>query len=883
MEKITITINNKSIETVSGKTILEVVREHKLDNIPTLCHDDRIEPYGSCFLCVVEVQGLNRLVPSCATPVSNGMVITTDNGKIRESRKTALELLLSNHYADCVGPCMNNCPANVDAQGYVALIAQGRYEDALKLIKEKNPLPLSIGRVCVRDCELECRRKHIDEPVAINYLKRFVADIDDVKWHPPVKADNGKKVAIIGGGPSGLTCAYYLRKEGYGVKIFEKLPKLGGMLRYGIPEYRLPKDILDKEINWITGLGIEVETGVEMGKDFSTEQLLKEGYNSVYLAVGAHKASKMGLNDEDTIKNVFGGIDFLRELTMDGAPRLKGTVVIVGGGNTAIDAARTALRCGADKVKLVYRRTVKEMPAHHEEISAAQHEGVDMVFLTLPKSIISENGKLKGIECMRMELRDAGDGKRPRPVPVEGSEYIIDCDYLIGAIGQAVDTSFLEKDKSCTLSEWNTIEVKTETFETSIPGVFAGGDVVSGPFTAVSSIGHGRIAAEAIMSYLGTGKAVAKAKKFYSFKHKLTEIPVSEFSHFQKLDRKRMAELPAETRIHNFDEVELGLTEEQSGEETFRCLECGCSDYNECSLRKYADDFQIDISKYIGETRKYKVDTRHPFIALDSNKCINCGKCVRTCSGILKVSALGFVYRGFKAVVKPAMEKALSETNCIACGNCIDVCPTGAITEKFPFKVLGTLEKENHETVCNFCSIGCKVNFKVINNDILYAGNDTESVKNSLNRGYLCVKGRFGHRYLLNRDRINLPVIRNGKTEKNLGWTEAYSEAAGRIGDIVKKYGPDSVAIFASPKLSNEELYLLQKFGRKTIGTNNLYSFHYLLNESRPDEMDEITGITTSTASIQDIAGADVIVAINSNLNEENLVMEMSIKEAQKK
>lgn len=883
MERINITINNKKIETTSGKTILEVVNEHNLDTIPTLCHDDRIEPYGSCFMCVVEVEGMNRFVPACSTPIGNGMVITTNNERIKASRKTALELLLSNHYADCIGPCVNNCPANVDAQGYIALISMGKYEEALKLIKENNPLPLSIGRVCVRDCEQDCRRKEVDEAVSINYLKRFVADYDDVSWIPEIKEEKNEKIAIIGGGPSGLTCAYYLRLKGYRVKIFEKLAKLGGMLRYGIPEYRLPKEILDKEIKWITDLGIEVETGIEMGKDFTIESLKKDGFNSIYLAVGAHKASKMGLNDENNTKGVFGGIEFLRELINEGAPKLKGTVAIVGGGNTAIDAARTAIRCGADNVKLVYRRTIKEMPAHHEEVEAAQHEGVGMLFLNNPKAIVTENNKLKGIECIKMELKDAGEGKRPRPVPIEGSEYILECDYLIGAIGQGIDTGFAIGNKDLSLSDWDTIEVNEETFETSIIGVFAGGDVVTGAYTAISSIGQGKKAAYSIMSYLETGKAVARANKFYSFKHKFAEVPASEFSEFPKVQRNRMVELPVESRITNFDEVELGISEVQSNCETGRCLECGCSEYNDCTLRKYADDFSIDIKNYIGETRKYKVDKRHPFITIDSNKCINCGKCVRTCSEILKVSALGFVHRGFNSIVKPAMEKALSDTNCIACGNCIDICPTGALTEKFPFKVLGNLEKENHESICNFCSLGCKVNFKTINDDIYYVSNDTESVKDSLNKGFLCVKGRFGHRYLQNQDKILTPIIRNENGTNEINLDEATKYASDRIKEISIKYGPESIAVFGSPKLTNEELYLLQKLGRDAIGTNNVHSFHNMLNDCSQDELDEILGVTTSTATMEDIQNADVIVALNSNLNEENLIMELNIKKAQKK
>ena len=507
MKQIKVTINGKEIKTTEGKTILEVVHENKIDKIPILCHDDRIEPYGSCFLCVVEVEGMNKLAASCCTPIAGGMVIQTDSERIRASRKSALELLLSNHYADCIGPCIDNCPAHVDAQGYIALVSMGKYEEALKLIKEQNPLPLSIGRVCVRDCEVACRRQIIDEPVGINHLKRYVADMDAQgkhQWVPGIKKSSGKKVAVVGGGPSGLTCAYYLTLEGHSVTIYEKLPRLGGMLMYGIPEYRLPKKILEDEIKWITNLGVTVKTNVELGKDFDSHSLLNDGFDALYLAVGAHKASNMRLEHENDTKGVMWGIDFLRGLPYK-VPVLKGTVIVVGGGNTAIDAARTALRCGAYTVNIVYRRSIKEMPAHPEEIHAAQEEGIDIHFLTNPSAITRDKNKtLKGIQCLKMRLEQAKPGERPRPVPIEGSEFEMACDFLIGAIGQQVDTSFNAGNPKpgVQLERWGTINIENNTMVTSIPGVFAGGDVVTGPDIAIRAIASGKHAAVGIHEYL---------------------------------------------------------------------------------------------------------------------------------------------------------------------------------------------------------------------------------------------------------------------------------------------------------------------------------------------------------------------------------------------
>ncbi len=884
MEKITATINGKEISASAGKTILEVVEENKLDEIPTLCYDKRLEEFTSCFLCVVDLEGTDKLVPSCSTKIQTGMKIQTRSAKVLVSRKTCLELLMSNHYADCIGPCVNNCPAGVDVQAYISLISLGKYEEALKLVKQNNPLPLSIGRICVRNCEAACRRNNVDEPVAVNALKRFIADTDAVhKWIPTLKEKKNKKVAVIGGGPAGLSCAYYLTLEGYSVTIFEKLPKLGGMLRYGIPEYRLPKKILDSEISWIINLGVEVRTGIALGAEFGIKDLLRSGFESVFISVGAQKATQMGLEGEERINGVFSGINFLRDVELKNIPKLKGNVLVVGGGNTAIDAARTALRCGADEVKIVYRRSIKEMPAHHDEIEAAQKEGVEILFLTNPKSIISEEGKLFAIECLKMKLEESKPGERPKPVPVPGSEFIITCDYLIGAIGQSVDTKFNLFDPDCSVEKWGTIRVGKDTLETAIPGVFAGGDVVTGPFTAITAIAQGKKAAVSIMEFLQNGSAQRSSGKFFSLKNKLSKPAQREFDEVAKLARQRMNELTVSDRVHNFEEVEKGFSESQAKREAERCLECGCSEYFDCRLRQYCNEYNVDIREITGEIKKYKIDARHPFIKLDPNKCINCGRCVRTCSEILKVSALGFVNRGFKTIVKPAMEKSLMETNCIGCGNCIDVCPTGAISEKYPFRIPGTLTKENIETVCGFCSVGCKLNFKKISDDIFYVSNSVGKIQEEHNKGFLCSKGRFGYRYLYGKNRILDPLVkRNGNFQK-VEYEEAFRLIKSNINAIQKKYGQDSVAVFVSPKLSNEELYLLQKFARTALKNNNISSFSNLLFGPELNSLDEMMGFTTSTVKMDDLVNADVIVVVNSNLTDENLIMELKIKSAQKR
>ncbi len=880
-EQLKIKINNQEYAANPGDTILDVVRRHEIDTIPTLCHDPKLPPYGSCYLCVVEVEGLEKLVPSCSSPVAPGMSIHTDNEKIRESRKTALELLLSNHYADCLGPCTQTCPAGVDVQGYIALMSAGRYREAVRLIKEKNPLPLVCGRVCVRECETACRRNFVDDRVGIDYLKRYAADIDiENPWVPDQPARNGKKVAIVGGGPAGLTAAYYLTLKGYAPTIFESSPQLGGMLRYGIPEYRLPKALLDREIKCITDLGVEVKTGVKVGKAFTLQSLKESGFDAIFLAMGAQKAKTMGVDGEEKIEAVLGGIDFLRRMQSPTPPKIYGTVVVVGGGNTAVDAARTSLRIGAEKVIILYRRTMKEMPAHQMEIDAAAEEGVEMRFLSAPVSIVAKDGKLEALRCIRMELGEPDASGRRSPVPVKGSEYDLPAAFVISAIGQDIDLVSIDKESGIKTTRQKAIVVDKASFATSHPGVFAGGDVITGPAVAIDAIAHGRAAALAIDEYIRTGRTTPAAKSFTSRKEAFGEIPESEFLHVRHIEKERMNELPVKERTGSQVEVEVGFTESQVIKEAGRCLECGCQAYFDCDLRKYATAFGVDISRFIGNTRQHRVDATHPFITLDPNKCINCGRCVRTCSQIVHVSALGFVYRGFKSVVKPSMEKPLLETTCISCGSCISACPTGAIMEKLPFRKPGPWAFEDRESVCSFCSVGCDLSYRVFH-DGLFTVSGVDGT--SHNKGYLCAKGRFGYRYMMDEKRLLKPMIRRRGEWHDATWDEALTFAARKLTAIAEGSGADSIAALASPKLTNEELYLLQKFVRAGLRTNNIGSFSNLVNGAGRDALDSMFGLTVSTATMDDLQKADVIMVINADPSEDNLIAELKIKAASKR
>ena len=879
---VTLEINGQLITASPDKTILQVCREQQLDDIPTLCHDEKLPPFGSCFLCVVELEGQTRLFPSCATKVAEGMKVHTRSEKVKRARKTCLELLLSDHYADCFGPCRLNCPADVDIQGYMSLIHLGKFREAIALIKEKNPLPSVCGRVCTRKCEVNCRRSLVDEPVGIDFLKRYVADQDMIgeMWKPEIKPSNGNRVAIIGGGPAGLTCAYYLVTEGYQPTIFEALPAMGGMLRYGIPEYRLPKDVLDKEIKWITDLGVEVHTNRTLGKDFTLDSLFDKGFKSVFIGLGAQVGKPMQVENEEA-NGVLSGVEFLKQVEMKTNPPVKGRVVVVGGGNTAIDAARTSIRLGADKVILLYRRTRQEMPANDVEIEAAAQEGVELQYLAAPVRVNVEHGRMSSIECIKMELGEPDSSGRRRPVPLKGSEYSLQCDWVISAIGQEANLDGVGGDTRIKVTKWKTIEAKSGTFDTSRPGVFAGGDVVTGPADAIDAIAAGRRAARAIDKYIQTGVVEPLVPRFESRRDAFHKLTPQDIPPLEKVHRHLPDEVPVTERIRGFNEVERAYDDETAKTESLRCAECGCDVGLSCALQGYCTEYGVDQDRFIGAFNRYKVDTRHPFIKIDSNKCIRCGRCVNTCSEILNVTALGFVNRGFRTIVKPAMEKALHETNCVSCGNCIDVCPTGAIVEKMPFRRSGPWDMEPVYNVCNYCSVGCNVTFMVKTPDLYYVSGAPPEI--GPNRGELCAKGRFGYEHYLDGARRIKPMVRRDGKLREASWDEAFEAVRKGLAKVIEDHDADHVMVSASPKLTTEELYLAGKYARAGVGTNNITSFHRMVNEADYYALDAMMGVTASTIGTKEIESADLFIVLGGNPTSENPVLGWQMKRRIKK
>jgi len=664
--------------------VLEACREHGAF-IPTLCHDPRLNPLGACMICRVEIEGQRGTPLACGTTVAEGTVVTTESDAIRESRKTCLELLASEHFGDCTAPCTLECPAQMDVQGYIAHIAKGEYKEAIRLMKETNPLPVVCGRICVRTCENVCRRNLLEGTLGIAYLKRFAADIDlaqETPYLPKKQQATGKKAAIIGAGPAGLTAAWYLAQMGHEVVIFERQEQPGGMLRYGIPSYRMPRETLDAEIDIIKSLGVTIHFGIDFGKDITAKSLKAEGYDSILLAVGSQIGWALGLAGEEDCSKVLIGIDFLGSVTRGNQPDFTGKkIAVVGGGNTAMDCARTALRLGAEQVQLIYRRTVAEMPADKMEIEEAQHEGVIFTCLTNPIAV-SQAKDVVSLTFTGMELGEPDESGRCRPNPVAGSEHTVDFDYVISAIGQTQDLSFIGTDCDLAVNR-SRILADTHTAVTNIDGIFAAGDVVTGPLTAIKAIAGGKRAAQAMDQYMNGAQITREWEVYNHVRAKsLDELNPAALSHLPKIDRVLMPVLSEVERQHNFKEVERGYTEEHAKLEASRCLKCGCADVEECKLREYGTLYQIDQFALAGEMTKHPLDESHKYIIRDRNKCIMCGRCVRICAET-GAGVLGFVGRGFDTTVEPSFSVPLGEEkNCTSCGLCVSTCPVGALVPR---------------------------------------------------------------------------------------------------------------------------------------------------------------------------------------------------------
>lgn len=531
-------------------------------------------------------------------------------------------------------PCQTACPAGIDIPSYVTLIGQGRDAEAVELIRRDNPFPWICGLVCTNPCELMCVRGRIDKPVSIKYLKAFSAEraMSEGRYRNPEKApDNGRRVCVLGAGPAGLTGAYYLALRGYRVTVIEGLPVVGGMMMVGIPRYRLPREVIDREAAMIEELGVEFRFNTYLGVDATMDELRREGFEAFLLSMGAHSCYSLRIPGEKSNRPVISAITLLADVAL-GERHLPGKrVAVVGGGNVAIDAARTCIRLGAEEVTVVYRRTREEMPANPEEVEQAEEEDVHFAFLTMPVAVEGENGRVTGFRCLKTELGPADESGRRRPVPIEGSEYVMDVDVVIPAVGQSIHGGGLLGEDGLKWTRRGTIAVQTSSMNTSVEDVFAAGDGVTGPATVVEAIGGGKKAADAIDRYLSK-LPQPKMPPVPVRRARLDNLKVTAPTKMI-LRRPEMPLLGHERRRVTFQQVELGYSENAVREEARRCLRC-------------------DV-------------------------CIRCGKCVEICRDKMGVDALRL---GYMDPDDPgATDFRITAERCIGCGACAANCPTGAM------------------------------------------------------------------------------------------------------------------------------------------------------------------------------------------------------------
>ncbi len=655
---ITLTIDGREVTVQAGATILEAARKAGV-RIPTLCHMDGLKPRSSCFLCVVRVGDERTLVPACVAPAAGGMAVFSDTEEVRAARKTALELLLSDHRGDCIAPCSRACPAGLDIPGFIGHLLDGDERQAIALIKETIPLPASVGRVCPRYCERVCRRVESEEAVAVCLLKRFAADADlaaDQSYLPDRAPLTGKKVAIVGAGPAGLSAAFCLLRRGHDCTLYDAHAEPGGMLRYGIGEFRLPSQVLDAEVDVIRSLGAAFRMGCRLGDDVSLEDL-RAGHDAVFLALGAQLDGEPALPGGELCTPALA---FLHEAAEGRRGPAGGATLVIGGGSEAVEAARTALRLGADPVTLVWEGDRRSMPCFSEPVDAAAEEGVRLELEARPDGVERAAAGLR-VTCLR-----------------GGEELVLDAPCVIGAPERRADVA-LFGSMGLEVSRRG-IAVERGTFVTSLPGVFAGGEAVSGPGAAVRAVAAGRSAALCIAQFLKGQTPEPESRPFSVSMGKLSDADRAELLRgVPSAPRVKRRLAPVEGRRTTFAEVERGLTAADALYEAARCLQCDCLARDTCDLRRCAAEYGASPSRFRGEPRPFQRDDTHEEVIYEPGKCILCGRCVRIAEARGEKLGIGFASRGFFTRVAVPFGGSLAEGLTETVRLCAEACPTGAL------------------------------------------------------------------------------------------------------------------------------------------------------------------------------------------------------------